>query len=217
MNVLTVDFETYYTSTDLGFKTQTTEEYVRDSRFEVIGVSVQINDGEPVWFSGTHAETKQWLMQFDWDNSMALAHNALFDMAILNWHYGIKPKAWTDIMGMSRALYPHQKSHSLKSQAERAYLGEKGDEVVRALGKRYADFTPDDLETYGAYCINDVDLTYALFQSYMAEGFPLQELKLLDLTLRLFIEPKLELDEQDRKSTRLNSSHTDISRMPSSA
>jgi DNA polymerase len=112
------------------------------------------------------------------------------------WRYGIKPKAWTDIMGMSRALYPHEKSHSLKSQAERAKLGEKGDEVVRAMGKRFADFHPGDLSTYGAYCINDVDLTYALFQKYLDEGFPLQEMKLLDLTLRLFIEPRLVLDGQ---------------------
>ena len=53
MNILTIDFETYY-SADLGFAKQTTEEYVRDPRFEVIGVAVQINDGEPVWCSGDH-------------------------------------------------------------------------------------------------------------------------------------------------------------------
>ena len=46
MNILTIDFETYYSS-DLGFAKQTTEEYVRDQRFEVIGVSIQVNDNEP--------------------------------------------------------------------------------------------------------------------------------------------------------------------------
>jgi len=46
MNILTVDFETYYTNKDLGFKTQTTEEYVRNPRFEEIGMSVKFNDGE---------------------------------------------------------------------------------------------------------------------------------------------------------------------------
>ena len=179
--------------------------------FRSIGVAIKHGGLPTYWVPKPGVQAA--LDAIDWSDKMVIAQNTAFDGAIMAWRYGIKPKAWTDIMGMSRALYPHQKSHSLKSQAERAYLGEKGDEVVRALGKRYADFTPDDLETYGAYCINDVNLTYALFQSYMAEGFPLQELKLLDLTLRLFIEPKLELDEQmlrahlqdvqDRKETLL--------------
>jgi hypothetical protein len=39
MNIITLDFETYY-SDSLGFRTQTTEEYIRDSRFEIIGVAV---------------------------------------------------------------------------------------------------------------------------------------------------------------------------------
>jgi len=46
MKILTIDFETAYGG-DLGFAKQTTEEYVRDPRFEVIGVSVQVEDGEP--------------------------------------------------------------------------------------------------------------------------------------------------------------------------
>jgi DNA polymerase len=50
MNIITIDFETAYGG-DLGFAKQTTEEYIRDPRFEVIGVAVQVNDGEPVWFS----------------------------------------------------------------------------------------------------------------------------------------------------------------------
>ena len=70
MNILTVDFETYYTSTDLGFKKQTTEEYVRDPRFEEIGVSVKDGDGETQWFSGSREETKAWLDQFDWAHTV---------------------------------------------------------------------------------------------------------------------------------------------------
>jgi len=95
---------------------------------------------------------------------------------------------------MSRALFPHEKSHSLSAQAQRAGIGAKGDEVVQALGKRYADFDAPSLARYGAYCINDVELTYALFRQYMGMGFPAQELKLIDLTLRMFTEPVLELD-----------------------
>ena len=90
MNLITVDFETYYNDRGLGFKTQTTEEYVRDPAFEVIGVAVQVDAGEPVWFSGTHDQLKVWFKQFDWKNSLVLAHNTLFDGAILSWLFKIK-------------------------------------------------------------------------------------------------------------------------------
>lgn len=193
MNVVTVDFETYYSS-EYSLTKLTTEEYVRSPQFETIGVAIKHGGLPTYWVPKPDVEAA--LKAIDWSDKLVVAQNTAFDGAIMAWRYGIQPKAWTDIMGMSRALYPHEKSHSLKSQAERAKLGEKGDEVVRALGKRFADFHPADLHTYGAYCINDVDLTYALFQKYLDEGFPLQELKLLDLTLRLFIEPRLVLDGQ---------------------
>jgi len=197
MNIVTIDFETYYSS-EYSLTKLTTEEYVRSPQFETIGVAIKHNDGPTVWYAKPDVE--EALSAIDWSDKLVVAQNTAFDGAIMAWRYGIKPKAWTDIMGMSRALYPHEKSHSLKSQAERAGLGEKGDEVVRAMGKRFADFYPSDLGVYGAYCINDVHLTYQLFQKYLDDGFPLQELKLLDLTLRLFIEPRLVLDGQMLKA-----------------
>ena len=48
MNIVTLDFETYYAK-DYGLKKLTYEEYIADARFEVIGVAVQVNDGEPEW------------------------------------------------------------------------------------------------------------------------------------------------------------------------
>jgi hypothetical protein len=64
MQLITLDFETYYTNKDLGFKTQTTEEYVRDPRFEVIGVAVKVGDGETVWYTGSHEQIKTSLDNF---------------------------------------------------------------------------------------------------------------------------------------------------------
>lgn len=192
MNILTIDFETYY-SADLGFAKQTTEEYVRDQRFEVIGVSVQVNDGEPAWFSGSHEAMHQFLDQFDWDNSLALAHNAMFDGAILNWVYGIKPKGWLDTLSMGRALHGTEVGGSLKVLASHYDVGVKGTEVEDAKGLRREDFTPTHLATYGEYCKNDVKLTYSIFL-LMSNSFPAAELRLIDLTIRMFTEPTLELD-----------------------
>ena len=125
MNIITVDFETAYGG-DLGFAKQTTEEYVRDERFQVIGVAVQVNDGEPEWFSGSHTEIYQFLKKYDWENSLALAHNAVFDGAILNWLWRIKPKGWLDTLSMGRALHGTEVGGSLKVLAEFYGIGEKG-------------------------------------------------------------------------------------------
>jgi len=193
MKIITVDFETYY-SKEIGFGKQTTEEYIRDPQFEVIGVSVQVDDGEPVWFSGDRENVYQFLDSFDIPNQAVLAHNSIFDGAILNWVYGIKPKVWFDTLSMGRALHGTEVGGSLAVLAKYYELGEKGTEVVNALGLRRLDFDEEHLARYGEYCKNDVALTYKLFKR-MANGFPPTELKLIDLTIRMFTEPVLELNE----------------------
>jgi len=72
-------------------------------------------------------------------------------------------------------------------------LGEKGTEVENALGLRRQDFSPEQLARYGEYCKNDVTLTWELFNA-MSAGFPPIELRLIDLTVRMFTEPVLQLD-----------------------
>lgn len=194
MQLITIDFETYYTNKDLGFKTQTTEEYVRDPRFEVIGVAVKVGDGKTEWFSGSLGETDLWLRQFDWGNSMVVAHNALFDMAILNWHFGITPKVIADTLSMARAINGIEVGNSLKKLAEHYKLGVKGTEVVDAINLRRKDFSEQQLAQYGVYCVNDVDLTYDLFLTLLPM-FQKIELKLVDATIRMFTEPQLRLDK----------------------
>ena len=51
MNIITIDFETYYSQT-FSLSKMTTEEYIRSPEFEVVGVAVQVDDGEPVDDSG---------------------------------------------------------------------------------------------------------------------------------------------------------------------
>jgi DNA polymerase I-like protein with 3'-5' exonuclease and polymerase domains len=214
MSLITLDFETYYTSKDLGFRTQTTEEYVRDKRFEVIGVSVQVDAGEPVWFSGDRETMRKWLLQFDWRNSMMLAHNTLFDGCILYWHFGITPKVYLDTLSMARALHGVEVGGSLAKLAERYQIGQKGDEVVAAIDKRRKDFAPDDLARYGEYCRNDVALTYSLF-NIMSKDFPMDELRLIDMTIRMFTHPMLYVDE-DKLNARLEDMHKEKSELLSS-
>lgn len=191
MKIVTFDAETYY-DREYSLSKITTEDYVRSPQFELIGFAIKTNDGPTQWVPKPECEA--FIKSFDWSDAMVVGQNTAFDGAILNWRYGVNPKVWADTLGMSRALYPHDKAHSLKAQAERMGVGVKGEEVLNAIGKRYADFYDAELARYAAYCINDVELTYKIFTMYMEAGFPKQELKLIDLTLRMFIEPVLELD-----------------------
>jgi len=193
---ITLDFETFYDSKiKLGFKHQTTEEYIRDKRFEVIGVGVKFDGGETKWVTGTKDEIAKYLSTLPWDDSEVLCHNMLFDGAILSWIYGIKPKALRDTLCMARALHGVDVGGSLASLALRYGIGVKGDEVVAAEGKRRLDFTKEELDQYGRYCVNDVDLTYNLWK-LLAENFPQKELDLIDMTIRMFTEPVLTVDDQ---------------------
>lgn len=193
MDLITIDFETYY-DRDFSLSKITTEEYVRSTLFETIGVSVKVNNQETEWASGTHQQIKQWLDgNFKWEQSFVLAHNTLFDGAILHWRFDINPRGWLDTLCMGRALHGVEVGGSLKALVERYRLGEKGTEVVNALGKRRLDFTDEELARYGDYCINDVELTYQLF-NILSKDFPKQELRVIDQTLRMFIDPMLELD-----------------------
>ena len=200
MNILTIDFETFYAK-DFSLSKLTTEEYIRDPRFEVIGVAVKCEGRElsssrakaPLWFSGSKKQIAEFLHGFDWDNSIALAHNAMFDMAILNWHFDIRPRYIADTLAMARAIHSIEVGGSLAALSEYYNLGKKGTEVHNAIGKKRLDFTEEEMQAYGGYCVQDVELTYKLF-NVLKKDFPNFELALIDLTIRMFSEPQLRLD-----------------------
>jgi hypothetical protein len=200
MDVITVDIETYYDK-DYSLSKMTTEAYVRDPRFEVIGVSVKVNDYPTDWYSGS--DPGKFLRQLDYRDKAILSHNTPFDGAILSWCYGIRPKLWLDTLSMARGLgHSATTGVSLKALASYYKIGDKGDEVLRTLGMRRADFTPEAMARFAAYCVQDTDLTYALFRK-LAKGFPPDEIRLIDTILRMYTEPSLVLDRE------LLSSHLD--------
>lgn len=194
MDLITIDFETYYDK-DYSLKKLTTEAYIRDPRFEVIGVAVKVNNNKTEWASGTDTQIRQFLQTFNLHEACLCAHNTMFDGAIISWHYNINPRFFTDTLCLSRSVDGVEVGGSLRALAERYDIGVKGTEVLNALGKRRDSFTPEELSRYGDYCINDVNLTYDLFR-VLGKNFPKKELKLIDLTLRMFIDPVLGLDTE---------------------
>lgn len=191
--LITIDFETFY-DTDFSLTKISTEEYVRSPRFQTIGFAYKIDNGPTQWVTGTDPEIAERLGSLPWEDSLVLAHNTMFDGAILSWLYGVKPKGWLDTASMGRALHGVDASVSLANMALRYGIGQKGTEVNDAKGKMRHQFTPSEMFQYGQYCRNDVELTYTLFNKMMEAGFPKVELKLIDLTLSMFIHPVLKLD-----------------------
>ena len=186
-----LDFETFY-DTHYTLSKMSTAQYIHDSEFKVWGVGIKVEDGVTEWYN--EDDTPAILEQIDWANTAVVCHNTLFDAFILTQHFGYRPAYYYDTAAMSRGLYPNM-SARLKDCCVREFPSDpakrKGEELVTAKGIR--DLDPELDETIGKYCIQDVDLTYDLYQAYK-DKFPKSELDLIDLTVRMFVEPKLLLD-----------------------
>jgi DNA polymerase I-like protein with 3'-5' exonuclease and polymerase domains len=192
VDIVTIDFETYYDK-EYSLSKMTTEKYIRDPRFEVIGVGVKINSHEADYYSGSDPET--FLRSLDYRDKAILCHNTSFDGAILSWKYGIKPKLWLDTLSMARPFHGLDVGGSLKALADHYGIGQKGNEIVNTLGKRREDFSGVEMARFAEYCLQDVNLTYKLFK-ILAKGFPPQEIMVIDQLLRMYTEPRIELDSE---------------------
>lgn len=181
MSIVTLDFETYF-SDDYTLKKMTTESYVRDPRFKVHCAGIKPGN-----------ELTQAGLSFPCLNpneQSFVAHHAHFDGLILSHIYGVAPTFWFDTMCMARLLWPHE-SVSLKSVASRLGLPDKT--VPYESMKNIRDLPPELYAKVAAGCANDVELTYVCFQK-MLPYIPREELRIIDLTIRMFTEPSLRLD-----------------------
>lgn len=184
-DLLTLDFETFYSS-EYSLDKLSTEAYIRDPRFKTVLCGTKFNDEHAFW---TQAATlKHFFASLDWANIIVICHHAHFDGAILAWHYGIRPAMFIDTLSMSRLLDGPKAGHRLDLLAQRYGLPPKGDFVDHAKGKHFSDLNPDERHAYGAYCCNDVELTYQLAQIFIPQ-IPIDELRLIDINIRMFTEP----------------------------
>lgn len=194
MALITLDFETYYDS-KYSLTKMTTMEYVRDERFKVWGVGIKINHEPTEWYGEDEAEDA--IRSIDWSEATLVCHNTLFDGYILTQYYGVTPNYYMDTAAMSRGVFPGQ-SARLKDVVVRCFPNSesmrKGEELANAKG--IYDLDPELEEAIAGYCIQDVDLTYHLYCWFNCYDVPPSELDLIDLTCRMFCEPKLKIDRE---------------------
>jgi DNA polymerase I-like protein with 3'-5' exonuclease and polymerase domains len=192
MALISLDFESFY-SKDFTLSKLTTEEYIRSPYYQTIGFAYTIDGGEPEWVTGSDEYIAKRLRELNLHEHKLLAHNAVFDAAVLAWRYNIHPKFIFDTLSMARPIIDITKGGSLKNLAEKFMLGEKGTEIINALGKRREDFTPDELDRYGEYCKNDVVLCRNLFYILSTHSTP-QEMYIIDMLIRMYTDPVIHLD-----------------------
>jgi DNA polymerase I-like protein with 3'-5' exonuclease and polymerase domains len=190
--LITLDFETYYAADySLRLKRYNTSGYIRDPQFQVHGVGIKIDGGKTKWYAG-HAAAKKAIDAINWTDAALLAHNTAFDGAILAWHFGHIAAFYYDTLSMTRGLHNEVSRASLKTIAALYQLGEKNVEALEnTKGKK--TLTAAEAAALGAYCVQDTDLCHAIFQKQRAV-FPQTELALIDLTLRMFIQPVFQIN-----------------------
>ena len=192
-----IDFETYFDA-DYSLKKMTTEAYIRDPRFEVLGVGVlHIDDLTGKIISGLYNFEGGGLKAFretDWSGETVLCHHAHFDGLILSCHYGLRPARWLDILSMANLVHGAQRSKSLAALAEHYAFPAKNVPYDLFRGKHWANLTADEQRQVGDACLHDCELTYLIYEK-MKNLIPTEEYDIIDATVRMFTEPRLEGDQ----------------------
>ena len=195
--LVTLDFETYY-DPKVSLTKMSVMEYIKHPMFKVWGVGIKVDDEPTEWFG--EDETEDALNDIDWDEATLVCHNTPFDGYLLTQLYGHKPKYYMDTAAMARGRWPGQ-SARLKDVAERCFPDDesmrKGEELVNAKG--IYDLPPDIEDSLAGYCIQDVDLTYAIYNQLKAE-YPAVEIEIINLTTRMFCEPKIVVNIEKTQS-----------------
>ncbi|MEA3639945.1 MAG: DNA polymerase [Lamprobacter sp.] len=118
-----------------------------------------------------------------------------FDALIAAWVYDVRPAAWGCTLAMARPHYAKAVGGSLKALAEQFGLQAKGSlEATNTKGKHLEDFSPEEVEAMREYNKLDVEITYELFKR-LRPMTSSREMKLIDITTRMFVEPQFHLNE----------------------
>ena len=191
-HLLVIDFETRWDRKDYTLSKMTTEQYIRDPRFKAFGCCIKTYDVPGiVWV--THKDLADTFNAIDWSTTAVLAHNAQFDVAILSYVYGHQPCFIFDSLSMARALRGVEVGNSLAKLANEFGLPPKGQAVHSTDGLE--ELTHEIEFELAEYCKHDTFLCEEVFKR-LIKDYPAKELRLIDLTLKMFTNPVLELDQE---------------------
>ena len=193
MDIATVDLETFW---DVGHSLTKMSpiQYCMHKDTDIISCAFKFNDGPTEVIFGED-EVIEYASKVDWSKYFVVGHNMSgFDAMILAWRMGVKPKLWGCTLAMARPIHAKDVGLSLGKLVEHYGLGVKDNTaLVQTKGKRLADFTLDEINAMRKYNADDVDQCYGLFRRLIKQT-PKDELRLIDLTIRMLVEPQFDAD-----------------------
>jgi len=191
VRIIVIDFETVY-SDDYTLSKQTTEHYIRDSRFEAHGAAIKWSaDHAARWYD--ERQLRQVLADEDWSDVFLISHHSQFDHLILSHHYGVHPKMSGCTLSMARLLLGNHISVSLDSVRKQFGFPPKTTPYGLFKGKHWNELSPVVQQQMAEGACDEVESIWKLF-GILLKDFPPEELEVIDLTVKLFTEPVLRGD-----------------------
>ena len=193
---IVVDFETYFDK-DYSLKKMSTIEFVKDARFEVIGLGCCTAGAtsSPAFYAPNEIPSRIEILKKQLQNGATIVcQNSKFDCLILQEHYGITPKYTVDLIDIER-IWESKCRHSLEAMAKRWGASTLKGDTDQFKGYRWADMSPEMRIALQEYCKNDIEIELFLFQLLLPiVPNPYIELPLATQTLHLYLKPQIVVD-----------------------
>ena len=187
-----VDFETYW-DTEFTLSKMSVSEYVRDPRFKVHCAAIKIGE-RPVRVVWGHDAVGAMLKMINWKTHAFLAQNTLFDGFILSHCYGIVPHFYFDTKSMAAGLLNGIARTNLAVLAPLYGAGVKDATSLQST-KGMLEIPEEWRDRFAQYNTEDCEQCWHIFK-HQIQTFPVDELHIIDLVIRMFCDSKLLVDEQ---------------------
>lgn len=195
-----LDFETFW-SVNHSLTKMNPIAYAMHPETELISLAYAFGDDKVHCIFGED-KIIQWAQQVDWSNKLVVAHNNEgFDSMICAWRLGVRPKMWGCTLAMARPIHAKTTGLSLAKLAEYYGAGVKDSTaLVNTKGRHLKDFTSGEVAAMREYNKEDVELCRKLFKVLLKQT-PKDEMRLIDQTIRMLVEPKFIVDRTLLTST----------------
>lgn len=194
MKTAVVDLETYW-AVGHSLTKMSPIAYCMHPDTEIISCAFKFGSDPTVVIFGEQ-NIIDYCAEVDWSEYWVVGHNMSgFDAMILAWRLGVKPKLWGCTLAMARPIHAKDVGLSLAKLVEHYGLGVKNQSALIATkGKHLCDFTQQEIADMEIYNAADVDQCYGLL-ARLRKQTPNSEIKLIDMTIRMLVEPMFEIDQ----------------------
>ena len=193
MKIATVDLETYW-AVGHSLTKMSPIAYCMHPDTEIISCAFKFGNDPTVVVFGEQAVI-DYCNSVDWSQYWVVGHNMSgFDAMILSWRLGVNPKLWGCTLAMARPIHAKDVGLSLAKLVAHYGLGYKDQSALIATkGKNLCDFSDDEIDEMRIYNAADVDQCYGLLLKLIPQTRK-EEVKLVDMTIRMLVEPTFESD-----------------------